>query len=96
MEPQHTCIVLRYSPIELSQEEEEEKLLQPMTLEADRRPSTRGAMLDPSLQQDPKLQLEIGICGNTQADGTEVLEVNLKGNTNNVTLALHCLTGCTG
>lgn len=46
-----------------------------MTLEADRGVSTRGAMLDPSLQQDPKLRLEIGICGNTKPDGTEVLEV---------------------
>ena len=59
----------------LWQEPFEEGMLQPMTLEADRGPSTRGAMLDPSLQQDPKLRLEIGICGNTKADGTEVLEV---------------------
>ena len=50
-------------------------MLQPMTLEADRGPSTRGAMLDPSLQLDPRLRLEIGICGNTREDGTEVLEV---------------------
>ena len=59
-----------------------------MTLEADRGPSTRGAMLDPSLQQDPRLQLEIGICGNTRPDGTEVLEVNLKCNPTNDSLVL--------
>ena len=50
----------------------------PMTLEADRRVDpSRGAMLDPAMQQDPKLRLEIGICGNTRPDGTEILEVNL-------------------
>ena len=61
------------------QEEEEElaeNVVQPMTLEAERGGSTRGAMLDPSAQQDPKLRLEIGICGITKADGTEVLEVS--------------------
>ena len=47
-----------------------------MTLEAERGGPTRGAMLDPSLQQDPKLRLEIGICGVTKPDGTEVLEVS--------------------
>lgn len=47
-----------------------------MTLEAERGGSTRGAMLDPPTQQDPKLRLEIGICGVTKADGTEVLEVS--------------------
>ena len=52
-------------------------MLQPMTLEADRGASTRSAMLDPSLQRDPKLCLEIGICGITKADGSEVLEVSL-------------------
>ena len=47
-----------------------------MTLEAERGGSTRGAMLDPDTQQDPKLRLEIGICGVTKADGTAVLEVS--------------------
>ena len=47
-----------------------------MTLEAQRGGSTRGAMLDPHTQQDPKLRLEIGICGVTKADGTESLEVS--------------------
>lgn len=47
-----------------------------MTLEAERGKSTRGTMLDPPTQQDPKLRLEIGICGVTKADGTEVLEVS--------------------
>ena len=47
-----------------------------MTLEAERGASTRGAMLDPPTQQDPKLRLEIGICGVTKADGTEALEVS--------------------
>ena len=61
------------------EEEEEEGVVQPMTLEADRRQGpTRGAMLDPTLQQDPKLRLEIGICGNTRPDGTETLEACLK------------------
>lgn len=50
-------------------------MVQPMTLEA-QRGSTRGAMLDPHTQQDPKLRLEIGICGVTKADGTEALEVS--------------------
>lgn len=49
--------------------------MQPMTLEAERGGSTRGAMLDSPTQQDPRLRLEIGICGVTKADGTEVLEV---------------------
>ena len=54
-----------------------ENVVQPMTLEADRSgPPTRGFMLDPSMQQDPKLRLEIGICGVTKADGTEVLQVD--------------------
>ena len=58
--------------------EEDENVMQPMTLEADRGVApTRGFMLDPSVQQDPKLRLEIGICGVTKPDGTEVLEVNL-------------------
>ena len=52
-------------------------MVQPMTLEAERGESTRGAMLDPSMQQDPKLRLEIGICSFTKADGTESLEVSL-------------------
>lgn len=59
----------------LLQEQQERNMLQPMTLEADRGPSTRGAMLDPAMQQEPKLRLEIGICGITKPDGTEVLEV---------------------
>ncbi|DBA79471.1 TPA: hypothetical protein ACH3X2_007743 [Trebouxia sp. C0005] len=47
-----------------------------MTLETDRGGGpTRGVMLDPSVQQDPKLRLEIGICGVTKPDGTEVLEI---------------------
>ena len=54
-----------------------ENVVQPMTLEAERGGSTRGAMLDPSMQLDPELRLEIGICGVTKADGTEVLEVSL-------------------
>lgn len=53
-----------------------ENVVQPMTLEAERGRSTRGAMLDPPTQQDPKLRLEIGICGVTKADGIEVLEVS--------------------
>ena len=51
-------------------------MVQPMTLEAERGGSTRGAMLDPPTQQDPRLRLEIGICGVTRADGIEVLEVS--------------------
>ena len=54
-----------------------ENVVQPMTLEADRSGApTRGFMLDPSMQQDPKLRLEIGICGVTKPDGTEVLQVD--------------------
>ena len=54
-----------------------ENVVQPMTLEADRSGlPTRSFMLDPSMQQDPKLRLEIGICGVTKADGTEVLQVD--------------------
>ncbi len=53
-----------------------QNVVQPMTLETDRGGApTRGVMLDPSVQQDPKLRLEIGICGVTKPDGTEVLEV---------------------
>lgn len=63
-----------------SQEEDEDSVIQnvvqPMTLETDRGGApTRGVMLDPSVQQDPKLRLEIGICGVTNPDGTEVLEI---------------------
>ena len=62
------------------QEEDEngvtQNVVQPITLETDRGGApTRGAMLHPSVQQDPKLRLEIGICGVTKPDGTEVLEV---------------------
>ncbi len=53
-----------------------QNVVQPMTLETDRGGApTRGVMLDPSMQHDPKLRLEIGICGITKPDGTEVLEV---------------------
>ncbi|DBA84491.1 TPA: hypothetical protein ACH3X1_006110 [Trebouxia sp. C0004] len=63
-----------------SQEEDEDgvtqNVVQPMTLETDRGGApTRGVMLDPSVQQDPKMRLEIGICGVTKPDGTEVLEI---------------------
>ncbi|DBA97673.1 TPA: hypothetical protein ACH3X3_012565 [Trebouxia sp. C0006] len=63
-----------------SQEEDEngvtQNVVQPMTLETDTGGApTRGAMLHPSVQQDPKLRLEIGICGVTKPDGTEVLEI---------------------
>ncbi len=55
-----------------------ENVVQPMTLEADRGGApTRGVMLDPSMQQDPKLRLEIGICGITKPDSMEVLEVTV-------------------
>lgn len=58
------------------EEEQMEGVVQPMTLGGERGGSTRGAMLDPCTQQDPKLRMEIGICGVTKPDGTEVLEVS--------------------
>ena len=65
------------SAMEGSEEEEElENVVQPMTLGGERGGSTRGAMLDPCTQQDPKFRMEIGICGVTNPDGTEVLEVS--------------------
>ena len=65
------------SAMEGSEEEEElENVVQPMTLGGERGGFTRGAMLDPCTQQDPKLRMEIGICGGTKPDGTEVLEVS--------------------
>lgn len=66
--------------MDTEEDELAENVMQPMTLEADRwGAATRGVMLGPSVQQDPKLRLEIGICGVTKPDGTgtEVLEVNL-------------------
>lgn len=65
-----------HSSIQQEEDEELEDVVQPMTLGPERGGSTRGAMLDPCTQQDPKLRMEIGICGVTKPDGTEVLEVS--------------------